>query len=159
MKIVNLASLPEIERRSPKGKYQSFCKNVSLELGADPTAADPAARPPFDLQIRRLPPGKAVCPCHSHSQQWEMFFIVSGRATVRRDGQTYAVSTGDSFIHPPGGAHQITNASTHEDLVIQIIADHPPLDSCHYPDSGKWALSSPKKFFRMTEVDYFDGEE
>ncbi len=34
-----------------------------------------------------------------------------------------------------------------------------PADSTHYPDSGKWALMPARKVFRMTEADYYDGEE
>ena len=31
MKTINLNELPEEERKSPKGKYQSFCKSVRLQ--------------------------------------------------------------------------------------------------------------------------------
>ena len=62
------------------------------------------------------------------------------------------------MLHPPGTAHQTTNTGT-DDLVFFIIADNPPADFCHYPDSGKWALAHPRTIFRLTEADYFDGEE
>jgi uncharacterized cupin superfamily protein len=160
MKIVNLRDIPEIERKSPKGKYQSLCKNVSVALGAaNPAVGAQGDAHPFDLQIRRLPPGKSVCPYHAHVNQWELFVIRSGTAAVRRDGEVFQVHAGDVFIHPPGTAHQITNTSATDELVIQIIADNPPLDICRYPDSNKWAHSHTRTFFRMTEVDYFDGEE
>lgn len=159
MKTVHAPSLPEEEQRSPKGKYQSFCKNISVALGARRRVNEPGDAHPFDVQIRRLPPGASVCPYHSHTTQWEMFIIVSGTATVRRDGESHAVGAGDAFVHPPGTAHQITNASATDDLVIQIIADNPPADIFHYPDSGKHGARPLGKFFRLTEVDYFDGEE
>ena len=159
MKTVNLHELPEVERKSPKGKYQSFCKNVSVALGAQLRPGEPGVPHPFDLQIRRLPPGKSVCPYHAHSSQWEMFVIVSGAATVRCDGGTHAVKAGDVFIHPPGTAHQITNSSATEELVVQIITDNPPVDLWRYPESDKWGHSTTRTFFRMTEIDYFDGEE
>jgi uncharacterized cupin superfamily protein len=159
MKTVNLHELPEDERKSPKVKYQSFCKNVSVALGARQFVNSPGEAHPFDLQIRRLPPGKSVCPYHSHTTQWEMFVIVSGMAIVRRDGETHAVKAGDVFIHPPGTAHQITNSSATEDLVIQIIADNPAMDLSYYPDSKKFGTRPLAKWFRMEEVDYFEGEE
>jgi uncharacterized cupin superfamily protein len=158
MKTVNLHDLAELERKSPKGRYQSFCKNVSQALGAAAPGI-PGDAHPFDLQIRRVPPGKSVCPYHSHTTQWELFVIVSGTATVRRDGNVHHVKAGDVFIHPPGIAHQLTNAAATEDLVVQIIANNAPLDVWHYPDSGKWGHSHTRTFFRLTEADYFDGEE
>jgi uncharacterized cupin superfamily protein len=159
MKIVNLHTLPEVERSSPKGKYSSFCKNVSVALGGPAAIGEPGDAHPFDLQIRRLPPGKSVCPYHSHTTQWELFVILTGTATVRRDGQQYAVKAGDAFMQPPGVAHQITNSSATEDLVIQIIANNPPMDLCHYPDSNKYGSRPLTKWFRLQEADYFDGEE
>lgn len=159
MKKINLHALPEEEQRSPKGKYQSFCKNISVALSARRRVNEPGERHPFDLQIRRLPPGKSVCPCHSHATQWELFLIVSGAAIVRHDGETHPVAAGDVFIHPPGVAHKITNISATDDLVVQIIADNPEADVCHYPDSGKYGTRLIGKYFRITEADYFDGEE
>lgn len=159
VKKVNLHEVPEEEQRSPKGKYQSFCKNLSVALGARRRVNEPGDAHPFDVQIRRVPPGKPVCPYHSHTTQWEMFIVVSGTANVRRDGEIHAVKTGDVFVHPPGTTHQITNASATEDLVIQIIADNPPVDVFHYPDSGKYGSRPLGKYFRLAEADYFDGEE
>ena len=159
MKKVHIPSIPEEERRSPKGKYHSFCKNISIELGGRARAYEPGDPHPFDVQIRRLPPGAAVCPYHSHAGQWELFIILSGQATIRRDGELHDVVAGDSFIHPPGTAHQITNSSASEDLTFYIIADHPPVDVCYYPDSDKYGSRPLAKYFRIQEFDYFDGEE
>ena len=159
MKLINLQQLPEEERKSPKGKYHSFCKDVSVSLGAPQHIGGPGEPHPFDLQIRRLPPGKSVCPYHAHTTQWELFVVVSGTGTVRRDGAIHTVRAGDAFIHSPGTAHQITNASATEDLVVQIVANNPPMDLCHYPDSGKYGTRPLAKWFRLQEADYFDGEE
>ena len=159
MNKIHVPSLPEHHQRSPKGKYESFCKNVSVALGGRPRANEPGDPHPFDVQIRRLPPGAAVCPYHAHTAQWELFIVLSGQATVRRNGEMHSVSAGDAFVHPPGTAHQITNASSTEDLTFYIIADHPAVDVCHYPDSDKYGTRPLGKFFRLQEVDYFDGEE
>jgi uncharacterized cupin superfamily protein len=85
--------------------------------------------------------------------------ILSGQATVRRDGETHSVAAGDAFVHPPGTAHQITNSSATEDLSFYIIADNPAVDVFHYPDSNKYGTRPLGKYFRVQEVDYFDGEE
>jgi uncharacterized cupin superfamily protein len=115
-------------------------------------------RPPFDLQVRRIPPGAAVCPFHTHFNQWELFIVQSGTGVVRAGEETHEVGVGDVFIHPPGEPHQLANRGA-IDLVVTIVADNPQLDACHYPDSNKWVLRPPGKCFRMTEVDYFDGED
>jgi uncharacterized cupin superfamily protein len=158
MKLVHLPSLPEVEQRSPSGKFRSYCRNISLALGGLRGTGTWGGGHPFDLQVRRIPPGAAVCPFHSHLAQWEMFVVQAGEGTVRAGGETHAVKTGEVFVHPPGEPHQLTNSGT-TDLVVLIVTDNPPLDACFYPDSNKWSLHPPGKIFRMTEVGYFDGEE
>lgn len=159
MKTIDILTLAEEEQRSRTGKFHSWCKNISVAFGARRRVNEAGEAHPFDLQQRRIPPGAAVCPYHSHATQWELFVIVSGEATVRRDGQTYAINAGTAFIHPPGVAHQIVNRSTTEDLVVFIVADNPLVDVFHYPDSNKFGLRPLGKYFRMVEVDYFDGED
>jgi hypothetical protein len=66
---------------------------------------------------------------------------------------------GGRRLHPsPGEAHQLINAGK-KPLLFYIIADNPPMDGCHYPDSNKWLIRQPRKIFRMAGVDYWDGEE
>ena len=105
-----------------------------------------------------VPPGAAVCPQHAHTVQWELFVVLHGTATVRANEETWTVTAGDAFLQPPDTAHQIINAGR-DDLVFYIIADNPPADSTWYPNSKKWQMKPQRKLFRMTEVDYYDGEE
>ena len=158
MKRINIDSLPWEEQRSPAKKFHSFCRNISVALGGVRNVGAWGGGHPFDLQIRRLPPGAAVCPFHSHLAQWEMFVVLQGGGTVRTSDARTDVGAGDVFIHPPDEAHQLINPSA-SDFEVLIIADNPPLDAFYYPDSNKWGLRPPGKFFRMTEADYFDGEE
>lgn len=158
MKKVTISAVPEVEQKSPRGKFHSYCRNISLELNGGIRAGTWGGGHPFDLQIRRIPPGAAVCPFHAHYGQWEMFVVQAGTGTVRSGPETHPVRTGDVFVHPPGLPHQLINSGT-ADLVVLIVADNPPLDACFYPDSNKWSLRPPGKIFRMTEVGYFDGEE
>lgn len=159
MKLVHIPALPEIHAKSPTGKYESHCKDVSLALGGVRDTGPWGGGHPFDLQQRRVPPGATVCPLHAHTGQWELFVVLSGSATVRTDeGTQTRVRAGDAFVQPPGTAHQITNTGT-EDLVFFVIADNLPVDSTFYPDSGKWQIKPQRKLFRMTETHYFDGEE
>ena len=54
-----------------------------------------------------------------------------------------------------------------EDLLYYVIADNPrgggtTGDSCYYPDSGKWAVTTDaveELIVKGTETEYFDGEE
>ena len=154
----HLPSLPWDETKSPTGKFHSFCRNVSLALGGLRNTGTWGGGHPFDLQMRRIPPGAAVCPFHLHVGQWEMFLVRSGGGTVRTPEGRTAVQAGDVFFHPPGVPHQLINSGT-ADLEVFIVADNPPVDACHYPDSNKWSLRPPGKLFRMTETDYFDGED
>jgi uncharacterized cupin superfamily protein len=159
MKKINTSQVPEEPWSSPKGKFASADRNVSLALGRDPDSADLNRRHPFDVEICRIPAGKAACPFHSHSAQWEFYLVISGKGSVRdRDGVT-PIEAGDAFVFGPGDPHQITSGSA-GDLVVYIVADNPVGESCHYPDSGKWLVRSPARaLIKASPVDYFEGEE
>ncbi|HEX2101853.1 MAG TPA: cupin domain-containing protein [Candidatus Synoicihabitans sp.] len=157
-RFVSIGSIPWEHRMSPKGRYSSRCRDISLALGGVRNAGLSAGGHPFDLQIRRVPPGAAICPFHSHAAQWELFVFREGRGVVRSGDERLKVGPGDVVLHPPGVPHQ-TMAHPDAELECWIIADNPPVDVFHYPESNKWGLRPPGKYFRMTEVDYFDGEE
>jgi len=163
---VNLNEVPEEERKSPKGKFHKFVKDISIALGREPESLDLAKRHPFDLTLVRIPKGKSYCPYHAHSAESELYLVVSGRGSIRdKDGIT-EVGPGDAFLFQPGEAHQLTNAGD-EDFVYYVIADNPRSggkggDSCFYPDSGKWVVvkeGTDDVMIKGTETDYFDGEE
>src|SRR5688500_1571623 len=158
MNQVHIPSLPWEEMHSPTRKFHSFCQNISLALGGIRNGGTWCGGHPFDVQVRRIPAGAAVCPFHSHLAQWEMFVVQSGTGTVRAGDSTHAIHAGEVFFHPPGGPHQLINSGS-ADLQALVVADNPPLDAFYYPDSNKWGLRPPGRFFRMHEVGYFDGEE
>jgi uncharacterized cupin superfamily protein len=155
---IHLHDVPEEEQRSPAGRYHSWYRNLSLALGGVRNAGTWGGGHPFDLQIRRIPPGKSVCPYHSHLAQWELFVVRAGHGTVRVDDGHHAIRVDDVFLHPPGQAHQLLNTGD-TDLEVLIVTDNPVLDGCHYPDSDKWALRPPGRVFRLTDAHYYDGEE
>ena len=158
MNRIRIDDLPWEEIRSPGGKFHSFYRNISVALGGIRNAGPWGGGHPFDLQLRRIPPGAAVCPYHSHFGQWELYVIRAGGGRARAPDGVHPVRAGDVFVHPPGEPHQLINSGA-GDLEVFILADNPPLDACYYPDSDKWALRPPGKVFRLTEVDYLDGEE
>jgi uncharacterized cupin superfamily protein len=158
MNKVTIEEIPWEGSKSPTGKFQSRSRNISLALGGKRDIGLWGGGHPFDLQMRSVPPGASVCPLHAHAVQWELFVALEGEATVRSNEETHAVKAGDVFIQPPGTAHQITNTGR-VDFVFYVIADHSQSDSTYYPDSKKWMMKPQRKIFRMTEVDYYDGED
>lgn len=166
MRMINVKDVPEQERKSPKAKFQRFTKHVSIGLGREPESLDLSKRHPFDLALVRIPKGKTLCPYHAHAAESELYLVLSGRGNVRdKDGIT-EVGPGDAFLFQPGEAHQLSNAGD-EDFVYYVIADNPRSggttgDSCYYPDSGKWAVTTnghEEVVVKGSETDYFDGEE
>jgi uncharacterized cupin superfamily protein len=161
MRKVNLSEVNEQERKSPKGKYHKFVKDVSIALGRDRDSLDLAKRHPFDLAVARIPKGKSYCPYHSHSAESELYLVISGRGSIRDKDGTTEVEPGDAFFFGPGEAHELANAEE-EDFVYYVIADNPRGDSCFYPDSGKWAVATEgtgEIIVKGKEADYFEGEE
>jgi len=159
LKIVNTNELAEETWSSPKGKFVGFGKEVSEALGRKPHSTDLLERHPFDVEIVRIPPGKAAYPYHSHSSQWEFYHVISGTGLIRHQGGKTPVRPGDAMLFKPGEPHQFLNDSS-EDLVFYIVADNPIGESAHYPDSNKWLVRSPeRRLMRGDSLDYFDGEE
>jgi uncharacterized cupin superfamily protein len=166
MRKVNVKDVAEKEKRSPKGKFNRFMKNISVSLGREPDSLDLSKRHPFDFSLVRIPKGKTLCPYHAHAAESELYLVVSGRGSVRDKDGTTEVVPGDAFFFQPGEAHQLWNAGD-EDFVYYVIADNPRSggvtgDSCYYPDSGKWAVTRDGRdeiVVKGTETDYFDGEE
>ena len=162
MRKINLNDIQEQERKSPRGKYHKFVKDISIALGRDPESFDLRMRHPFDLALVRVPPGKSYCPYHAESAQFEVYMVVSGRGKVRDEkNASHEVKTGDAFYFAPGEAHQLSNEGN-EDFIYYVIADNPMNDSCYYPDSKKWLVHNPPNgvtVIKGSETDYYDGEE
>jgi hypothetical protein len=78
MKKVNLNDIPWRERRSPKGKYHRFLRDVALAFQSQKTGPKPSAQPPFEVELVRLPPGAKNFPFHSHATEWEFRNRTSG---------------------------------------------------------------------------------
>lgn len=157
MKKVNIAKMKWSHWKSPKGKYQQACKDISGALG-DVVRGWPKKGHPFNLELVKVPPGKSACPFHVHTTQWELFVVLSGTGTVRDGKKKHCVGPGEAFLHRPGEAQQLSNTGQ-EDLVYYVIADNPSVDVFFYPDSKKWGMRPHGKFFKMTEVPYHHGEE
>lgn len=159
MRIVNVNDVEEITWKSPAGKFAGAGRQISEALGRNPLSTDIMLRHPFDVEVLRIPPGKAPYPYHSHSAQWEFYHVISGKGKLRHADGTDEIRDGDAFLFRPGQPHQLINDGT-EDMTVYVIADNPIGESGHYPDSDKWVVRSPeRRLIRSQALDYFDGEE
>lgn len=161
MRKINLSEIETAERKSPKGKYHKFVKDISIALGRERDSLDLSKRHPFDLAQVRIPKGKSYCPYHGHGAETELYLVISGKGKVRDDSGMTEVRAGDAFLFGPGAAHQLF-ASDEEDLTYYVIADNPRGDTCYYPDSGKWVIikeGAEEAIAKGEEADYYDGEE
>ena len=156
---VNTKDITEDTWSSPKGKFAGAGKGISEALGRKPFSTDLKERHPFDVEITRIPPGMIPYPYHSHSAQWEFYYVMSGKGVVRHKDGTTSIESGDAFIFQPDEPHQFTNDGS-EDLLLFIVADNPIGESSYYPDSKKWLVRSPeRRLMRGEPLDYYDGEE
>jgi uncharacterized cupin superfamily protein len=159
MKKVNASEVELLTWSSPKGKFAGSGIQLSEALGRKRDSTDLMERHPFDVEILRVPPGKAPYPYHSHSAQWEFYHVISGGGTLRHAGGTTPVVAGDACIFKPGEPHQFINDGADE-LVLYVVADNPIGESTYYPDSHKWGVQMPeRRKMRGEALDYFDGEE
>src|SRR5213595_1899352 len=156
---VNTTKMAELTWSSPKGKFIGAGKEISEALGRKPESTDLNERHPFDVEILRIPPGKAHYSYHSHSAQWEFYHVISGSGSVRHEDGTSPIEAGDAFIFKPGEPHQITNG-TIEDMIVYAVADNPLRDPCYQPGSNQCGVPIPERMcVRSQPLDYFDGEE
>jgi len=151
MRKVNTNNMEELVWSSPKGKFAGAGKQVSEALGRKPFSTDLMERHPFDVEICRIPPGKAAYPYHTHSAQWEFYHIISGHGIARHKGGKISIAPGDAFIFGPNEPHQLINEGD-QDLVMYVVADNPIGESGYYPDSKKWLVRCPEQFPRSTAI-------
>jgi len=158
MQKINLGDIPLTETASPRGRYHRFSLDLSAALAAKRNGSPQPGQCPFEVELVRLPPRATNWPFHAHSAQWEFYIIVSGRGQVRTAQGKFEVRDGDCLVHPPGEPHQLTNTGA-VDLLYYVVADNPPSDVTHYPDSAKYALPNQARPFRLQPTNYYDGEE
>ena len=112
MRKINISQVSETQQHSPKGRFAVFRKHISIALGGLKDVGVFGGGHPFDLELVRVPSGRAAWPLHAHSAQWELYVIISGSGQVRTQSETVAVGVGDVIIHPPEEAHQLRNTGS-----------------------------------------------
>ncbi len=111
------------------------------------------------VNLSRCPPGRSVCPFHTHQIEDEVFYILEGRGLLRYGDAVREVGPGDCISCPAGTgvAHQLANPFD-RDLVYLAIGRNDPNEVCTYPDSGKIMVRSLHAIGRLEKTHYADGE-
>lgn len=133
MQIVHAEALPLETWTGPDGQSVIAGRELSEALGRFPKSLDIAERHPFDVEIQHIPGGVDATYFHSHSLQWEFYYVLSGSGSVRHDNGRDPIGPGDAFLFKPGEAHQISAGS--DGLVVFVVADNPLGDKGSFPDA------------------------
>ena len=109
-----------------------------------------------------LQPGKSNYPYHQHFGKEELFYIISGIATLKTPKGDFTVMEGDVIVIPANenGAHMLTNTSNTPVIYLDVDTQTPS-DVILYPDSGnvRFMAGGMQKSFKLdSEVNYLDGE-
>ncbi len=159
MKKTNINAIAWTERKSPKGRFHKFRRDIAAAMASPKAGPKFQGRPPFEVELVRLPRGATNFPFHSHAAEWEFYLIASGTGTMRAGRKKTALKPGDCVLNPPGEAHQIINTGK-TNLLYYVIANNSDVDVWHYPDSNKWGWPlAGGQIFRKSPINYYDGEE
>ena len=116
----------------------------------------------LNVKFFTLMPGKTNYPYHYHTGAEEVFYIISGTATLKTPDGDRIITEGDVIVCPANasGAHQITNTS--DDALVYIdISTAPSPDVVFFPDKGDFRILTPdvsKSFSLDSEVNYLRNE-
>lgn len=109
-----------------------------------------------------LMPGKTNYPYHYHSGMEEVFYIISGTATLKTPDGDKTVAEGDIIVFPANanGAHQLTNTSDDVLVYLDIDTASSP-EVVFYPDKGDFRVLTStvhKNFSLDSEVNFLRNE-
>ena len=105
-----------------------------------------------------LHPGKSTFPCHYHTANEEVFYIISGKAVLETADNEIEVSEGDVIVMPPNrnGAHKLHNRSDSPVVFLDVDTAITP-DVVFFPKSDKFRILTHEKmasFLGESEVNY-----
>jgi uncharacterized cupin superfamily protein len=96
------------------------------------------------VNLARIAPGKESFAYHSHWQEEEWIYVLSGRGIARIDDSEYEVAPGDFMAFPaPGVAHHLRNPFEVE-LVYLMGGENRDVDVVDFPDLRKRMFRHPK---------------
>jgi len=110
-----------------------------------------------------LEPGKENYPYHYHSSIEEVFYIISGKGTLKTIKGEIEIKEGDVIIMPPNenGAHKIINTSENKLVYLDIDTVSSP-EVVFYPELEKILVKAKNGFFKTykinSDINYLEGE-
>lgn len=78
----------------------------------------------FTFNVVTLDPGNTVKPAHSHKNNEELIYIVSGAGEVYIDGEVHEVSAGSAVLFSKGSVHMLKNSGS-EDMKVACFFTPP----------------------------------
>ncbi|HKL98612.1 MAG TPA: cupin domain-containing protein [Mobilitalea sp.] len=116
----------------------------------------------LSVNFYTLQPGKSNYPYHQHTGNEEVFYIISGKATLKTSKGDSEVTEGDVIVLPPNenGAHMLTNNSNEPLFYLDVHTVDSP-EVIIYPNTGKVRIMTgdmQKSFKIESEVNYLEGE-
>src|ERR1041385_3339345 len=94
---------------APSGNFTTCCpEKASLATRTERRRSKPVTRLFFNQNNRTL---SDLYPYHTHSAQWEFYYVLSGKGVARHKDGTTAIETGDAFIFQPEQPHTFRSVS------------------------------------------------
>jgi uncharacterized cupin superfamily protein len=151
--IVNVADV--------EGEYGGLYKGLGASAGSVRTG----------LNWVSLPPGEDGSPPHCHSEDEELFVVLSGegklllwpspqvhRANPDAKAQDHAIREGHVISRPPGTCVAHSFVAGDNGMTYLAYGTRRPNDICYYPRSNKIYFRGVGVIARLENLDYMDGE-
>lgn len=75
-----------------------------------------------DLHVNAIRAGSAPGPYHIHTNAENVYYVLSGEASIRSGEQTYPIKAGQVAFIPPRVPHAVSNRGDAELVIIEIYA-------------------------------------
>ena len=126
------------------------------------------------LTLYDVEPGKLMNPPHCHSEEEEIFVVLSGTGTVElwpnprsatepeqfsTGTEKVALSRGATFARPAGTGRAHAVSAGPDGLRLLAFGMRRPNDITYYPRSGKISFRGVGVIGRVEQVPYWDGED
>jgi uncharacterized cupin superfamily protein len=100
--------------------------------------AEAAGGEELGCSLYELPEGRRSWPYHYHTANEEALFVLKGTGTLRLEGETVSLETGDyvALSADERGAHRVVNDSEGSLRYLMVSTMNDP-DATVYPDSEK----------------------
>ena len=159
--MINLSELPWDNINGPEGsRFGGARQRVGARIGAKR----------LGYSFYKVPPGKTAFPCHTHTGNEEMIYVLGGNGVLRLGQEELDVRAGTVVACLPGldNPHQLINTGK-DDLHYLVVSTMEFPDITRYPDSNKIgalanAAGAPggglRGFYESAKnVDYYEGED